>query len=359
MPDLPPLACRRAAPVAWRCPVRALGVVIAAGTLHAQPPVPTRTAQPSGTTALLQAVHAVDARTVWVSGHRNTALLTTDGGASWRRIPTGDDSTRQWRDVHATTADSAWLLAIGNGPASRIVQTTDGGRHWRDAFVNDDQGAFYDCLAFWSPREGFAYSDASDGRNPVALTRDGTHWSVARELLPPPQGSEGGFAASGGCTITLGARHAWIATGAGRVPRVHRSTTAGRSWASAELPLVAGEGAGATAIAMRDTLTGVVVGGAIGGTATGPRVARTTDGGATWRVGGEVPFAGAIYGVTYARTPGAWIAIAVGPRGAAWSADDGATWTALDEVGYWSVGCAGASCWLAGPQGRITRVDWR
>jgi photosystem II stability/assembly factor-like uncharacterized protein len=304
---------------------------------------PLLTVQSSGTTSLLQAVSVVDARTVWVSGHRNTVRVTTDGGATWRAVVVPGDSTRQWRDLHAVDARTVYLMSAGTGAASTIVVTRDGGASWQTAFVNTDAAGFYDCLAFFTPTEGFAFSDAVDGRNPVALTRDGEHWSVARELLPPAAGTEGAFAASGLCALTVGARHGWIVTGAGRVPRVHRTRSAGRLWETTELPLIAGEGAGATALAMRDTLVGVAVGGAISGSATGPRVARTSDGGASWSVAGE--------------PPRSQVLLAFGQKGAAWSRDDGAMWTALDDSAYWSAGCAELTCWLVGPTGRITRVD--
>jgi photosystem II stability/assembly factor-like uncharacterized protein len=327
-----------------------------AATSAAQPP--SVVVQSSGTTSLLQAVSVVDDRTVWVSGHRNTVLVTRDGGTSWRRVPVPGDSTRQWRDLHAVHANTVYLMSAGTGAASTIVVTRDGGATWQTAFANTEAAAFYDCMAFFSPTEGFAFSDAVEGRNPVALTRDGVHWSVAHELLPPSAGTEGAFAASGLCALTVEPRHGWIATGAGRVPRVHRTRSAGRSWETVELPLIAGEGAGATAIAMRDTLVGVAVGGAISGTATGPRVARTVDGGATWAVVTDPPFAGAIFGATYSPSRGSQRLVAVGPKGAALSLDDGAMWSPLDSSAYWSVGCSARHCWLTGPQGRITRLDF-
>ncbi|MCU0633734.1 MAG: hypothetical protein MUE41_02575 [Gemmatimonadaceae bacterium] len=320
---------------------------------------PTLTPQTSGTSSLLQAVSVVHADTVWASGHRNTVITSVDGGRTWRVVPVPGDSTRQWRDLHAISGRSVVVMSAGTGAASTIVRTDDGGATWRTQFVNPDAAGFYDCLAFFTPTDGFAYSDAVEGRNPVAVTRDGEHWSIARELLPPSAGSEGAFAASGLCAITLGSRHGWIVTGAGRVPRAHRTTSGGRSWETTELPLVAGEGAGATALAMRDTLVGVAVGGAISGAATGARVAVTRDGGRTWRAGGELPFAGAAYGVTYARGPRGPVAVVVGPKGSAWSADDGATWTMLDASAYWSVGCIMAQCWLVGPQGRVVRAEWK
>src|SRR5687768_17240736 len=62
---------------------------------------PVLTVQASGTTALLQAVSAVNASVVWASGHDGTYVRTLDGGEAWvaARVPGAD--TLQFRDVHA------------------------------------------------------------------------------------------------------------------------------------------------------------------------------------------------------------------------------------------------------------------
>ena len=48
--------------------------------------VGTITEQQSHTTALLQAVSAVDDSVVWVSGHQATWVRTVDGGRTWVQI---------------------------------------------------------------------------------------------------------------------------------------------------------------------------------------------------------------------------------------------------------------------------------
>src|SRR6266480_4522293 len=49
--------------------------------------VGTITEQQSHTTALLQAVSAVDDSVVWVSGHHATWVRTVDGGRTWLPAP--------------------------------------------------------------------------------------------------------------------------------------------------------------------------------------------------------------------------------------------------------------------------------
>jgi photosystem II stability/assembly factor-like uncharacterized protein len=335
------------------------GLLLAAcaGVLPAQAPVIT--VQQSNATTLFQAVSvsAANPDVAWISGHRGTYALTTNGGSTWTSHTVPGRDSAEFRDVHAIDARRAWLLSSGSGAKSGIVQTTDGGAKWTQVFANRDTAAFYDCMAFFDERRAFAFSDAVNGRMPIVRTGNGTNWSVGSI---PSQDGEGGFAASGSCAQATALGEAWIGTGAAAKPRVLHSTDGARSWSAVEVPLVGGAGAGITALAFRDRKRGVAVGGAIGGTATGPRVARTSDGGETWTVVSEPPIVGALYGAAYAVRGGRALLVAVGPGGAAWSTDDGDTWAMLDAAPYWSVGFGlGGTGWIVGPKGRVLRLDWR
>lgn len=346
-----------------------LGSLLAACTPGGTPdqPAPAAVATPvlqpqtSGTSALLQAVSPVDERVVWVSGHRGTWARTTDGGTTWQTgsVPGGD--SLQFRDVHAIDAENAWLMSAGPGEASRIYRTTDGGRTWSLQFTNTDPDAFYDCIDFWTPEAGAAFSDASGGRTVILTTADGGRdWThVPAERVPAPLPNEGGFAASGTCLVTSGARHGWIGTGNTTVARVLRTSDGGRSWTAAPTPVISGEAAGITSVAFRDTLNGVVMGGVLNRmNDMTDNIAITGDGGRTWALAGRPAFAGPVFGgvwVPGARRP---TLVAVGPRGAALSSDGAATWTALDTLSYWAVGFASPRAgWAVGPGGRITRIS--
>ena len=342
--------------------LRTVGLIVslAVGTpiaLRAQQPV--LTVQETGTTALFQAV-SVSARhpsVVWISGHSGTWARSTNGGRSWQaHVMAGIDSL-QFRDLHALDANTAWLMAAGTGAKSGIFHTVDGGVTWTQSFANPDSAAFYDCMAFIDDNEGFAFSDAVKSRAPIVRTANGIDWTVSS--LPALAG-EGGFAASGTCAIALPTGDAWIGTGSAITPRVRHSTDRGKTWSDATVPIVGGSGAGVTGLAFRDRRHGIAVGGAIGGTATGPRVARTTDGGSTWSVITDPAFAGPAYGVAYTRVRGKPVVVAVGPGGASYSVNDGDTWIQLDVEPYWSVGFGPrGSGWMVGPKGRVVRIDWR
>ncbi len=315
----------------------------------------------SGTTALLQAVSAPSDGVVWVSGHAAAVLRSTDGGASWTSIvvPGAAADSLQFRDVYAVDAIHAYLLAAGPGPRSRIYKTSDGGRTWELQFTNPDSSAFYDCFDFWDARRGVALSDGVGGHLLIRRTTDGgAHWDLPpADSLPLAQKGEGGFAASGTCVLTLAGRYSWIATGAADTARVLRSEDTGRTWRATATPVAAGTFAGIATVVFRDTLHGMVLGGKLGSPAEfSDNVAVTGDGGRTWRLAGRPGFSGAVYGA--AVVPGrAGSVVAVGPRGLAYSADDGASWTTLDTLAYSSVGFGSQRLgWAVGPAGRITRI---
>lgn len=310
--------------------------------------------QDSGTDELLIGLHAVDDRVVWASGTGGTFVRTVDGGRSWHAGVVAGADTLQFRDVHAQDADVAWLLSIGTGPSSRIYRTTDGGATWREVFVSSIDEAFFDCFDFWPDRGGIAFSDAVGGRFPLAFTRNGETWSARSG--PEAQDSEGGFAASGTCLITMGDRTVFIGTGNAEIARVLRSEDGGRTWQGTPTPLVSGEAAGITSLAFRDERHGA----ALGGDLTQPEaftdnVAVTEDGGRTWHLAGRPSFAGAVYGSSY--VPGTSTIVAVGPNGMSYSHDDAASWRAVDSLSYWSVDFFNATAgWAVGPDGRIAKL---
>lgn len=354
--------------------MRPLSLVVSLALLAAcaaQPSVPgpsasagpsARTAQSSGTEALLQAVSVVSPQVVWVSGHRGTYARTTDGGTTWRAAVVPGADTLQWRDVHAVSADTAYLLSAGNGDLSRIYKTHDGGVTWTPQFVNRDSAAFFDCFAFWDSRRGVAFSDAVNGEFVVLVTSDGTTWTpVPADALPDAQPGEGSFAASGTCVAAQPGGHAWIGTGNAPTARVLHSADYGRSWSSAPVPVAGGEAAGLASVIFRDARHGLALGGPIGRPTDSSLVAaRTSDGGRTWSPAGWPGFSGAVYGATYVPGAASPTVIAVGPRGASLSRDDGITWSVIDTVSYWAVGAASPDAvWMVGPGGRIVRLSVR
>ncbi|MET8450788.1 oxidoreductase [Streptomyces sp. NPDC005209] len=345
----------------------ACGAALAALTIapaEARPqdhPAPHWALKDTGTpTVRYRGLSAVDRDTAWLAGTGGTVLRTTDGGATWRNVSPPGAAELQFRDVEAFDARRAVVLAIGEGEASRVYRTDDGGATWTESFRNTDPKAFYDCLAFFDRRHGLAMGDPVDGRFRILSTSDGGRsWTVLPgDGMPAALDGEAGFAASGQCLVTSGPRDAWLATGGGARARVLHSADRGRTWTAADTPLPAGDPArGVFALAFRDRVHGLAVGGDYRADQPSPQAAaRTPDGGRSWTPAATPPPA--------YRSGAAWLphsrtaALAVGPTGTDLTTDAGRTWRTIDTGSYDTVTCtADLSCWAAGEKGRVARLE--
>ena len=324
--------------------------------------VPRWQPQTSGATARLRGVSAASERVVWASGANGTILRTADGGATWQKLSIPGADRLDFRDIDAAPNDerTAYALSIGQGSASRIYKTTDAGANWTLQFTNDDPKAFYDAMTFWDANRGLAISDSVDAHFVILRTDDGgAHWTrVPPEGLPPALPNEGAFAGSGTNIAVLGRDLAWIGTGASTKSRVLRTQDGGKTWTIADTPLITSSSAGIFSIAFRDSKHGIVVGGDYRKEDDATDVAAVTaDGGLTWaRSSGLTGFRSVV-----AHLPGSTVAwIAVGPKGADVTQDDGKTWTKVDGDGYHAFSFAPKSPvgWGVGEQGRIGKLTW-
>lgn len=340
-----------------------LSLAIATGCARprAAEPAPSvsRVEQSSGTRALLIAVSPVNEQVVWVSGTQGTWVRTIDGGTTWTtgRVP-GADSL-QFRDVHAVDANTAYLLSIGDGPQSRIYKTRDAGATWTLQFRNAEPKGFYDCFDFWDAERGIVIGDALGTEMAILTTADGgaTWTRIPPGMLPAASAGEGSFAASGSCLETGADGRAWIVMNTLTRSRLLRTADFGRIWALETLPITTHEGSGAQSVVFRDVRRGMVLAGGSGVLPGDTLVAITADGGATWTPRAAPAFKVGTWGG--AVVPGARVPtfVAVGPNGAAYTQDDGASWVPIDSANYWSVAFASRRAgWAVGTQGRITRL---
>ncbi len=333
---------------------------------HSRIHQPTLTPQTSGTTNGLIAVSPVNPQIVWASGRNGTFTVTTDGGRTWRAGVVPGAESLQFRDVEGVSARVAYLLSIGSSAPTdfRIYKTVDGGATWTLQFENQNQNAFYDCFAFWTPQRGIAHSDSVNGVFPDLRTTDGTTWQDISGNMPPALPGEASFASSGTCVATQGGRNAWIGTGGASVARVLTTRDGGDTWNAYNTPMVSSSSAGIFTVAFRDALRGIVGGGDLD--PNDPNSADTavsSDGGRTWTLTSHPPVTGAIYGLSYvpgAGTGNRTVVITANDGGAAWTPDEGNTWFTLPGVsGYWAVAFASPQAgWLVGTDGRILKISF-
>jgi photosystem II stability/assembly factor-like uncharacterized protein len=318
--------------------------------------------QTSPTTASLRGLAAVSDKLAWASGTHGTYLRTLDGGTTWQAGQVPGAEQLDFRDIEAFDANTAYLLSIGKGEASRIYKTTDGGQHWTLQFKNTNPEAFFDALAFWDAHHGIAMSDPVNGKFVIITTEDGgqTWQAVPPQGLPAALPNEGGFAASGTCLVTQGKRNVWFGTGGAVRARIFRSTDRGRTWTVADTPVLAGAAsAGIFSIAFRDARHGVIVGGDYQQPTLAARnLAYTNDGGRTWRLAEMNKPSGFRSGVAFARGPRGWLLLAVGTAGTDYAVPGGA-WSKLDAENYNAISVAQGkltAVWAVGPRGRIAKL---
>jgi photosystem II stability/assembly factor-like uncharacterized protein len=344
------------------------------------------------------------ASVIWASGVEGVWARSLDSGRSWihGRISAegGASATAppvelQFRDLHAIDGQRAWLLAAGEGPASRIYATDDGGETWRLQFQNERPAAFYDCFDFWDESRAVLFSDAipdpsapSGFRWLLRRTLDGAEWQeIDPGVLPEATEGEGGFAASGDCVVTLppnpglasetaSERTGSVMVALGNSPslRFLRSDDSGASWRVIETGIEVkdppgGLSYGLTALAFAPAGGfGIAVGGHIGAADSLPLVLITRDGGESFERATPPPLQGALYGVDVALVPGdaarpvdgdgdLWI-VAVGPGGVAVSYDLARSWSTVSELDTWSVDLsADGRGVMVGPEGRVTLLE--
>ncbi len=316
--------------------------------------------QSSGTNVRLRGVSAVSQQVAWASGDKGTIARTIDGGRTWQVGHVPDSESLDFRDVDAFSADTAYLLSIGEGEKSRIYKTTDGGQHWTLQFKNSQQSAFFDAMAFWDSTHGIAMSDPVDGRFLIITTADGgaTWKEMPKDRMPPALEGEGAFAASGTCIAVKGTRNVWFGTGGPKGARVFRSSDGGRSWEVTATPVTGDKTAGIFSLLFWDARHGVVIGGDYAKEREmGNNAAWTSDGGKTWqlvetkRPGGYRSCVALIAG-TKERT-----LIAVGPAGTDLSLSSGKSWRTFSDEGFHSVSFtqSGGAGWAVGEGGRIAK----
>jgi hypothetical protein len=241
--------------------------------------------------------------------------------------------------------------------------TEDAGATWTLQFqAGDDPRFFYDCFDFWSAQRGIVFADGIEGRFPALKTDNGRDWSDIGDKLPAAQSGEAAFAASGTCVATQTGDRGWIGTGGGAKARVLVTTNAGNSWTAHDVPILQGTStSGVVSLAFRDRYHGILGGGDVAASDVAQNnIARSSDGGETWTLATPTPFNGAVYGLSYVPNRQQRTVVATGPGGAAWSPDEGESWTLLEGVSdFWAVAFANQKAgWLVGGNGRILKLSF-
>src|SRR5439155_5022534 len=116
----------------------------------------------TGTQIHFRGLAPVSRNVAWLGGYDGVVLRTVNGGRTWINASPAGASALQFRDIQAFGATRAVAMAAGTGTDSRLYFTDDGGRSWSLAYQNTNAQAFFDCMAFFDPRQGLVLSDPVD-----------------------------------------------------------------------------------------------------------------------------------------------------------------------------------------------------
>jgi photosystem II stability/assembly factor-like uncharacterized protein len=316
-----------------------------------------RVVQQSGTHETLLAVSVVSRTIVWASGERGTFTHTVNGGTTWisGRLPDAEDL--DLRNITGVSAQTAYVMTTGPGRATRIYRTDDGGRTWMPKFTNIDPAIRWRCFSFWGPDRGIIVGDAVRSDFLTMFTTDGGwHWDrVSSFAIPEAIMGERTSSASGSCIFAGRGGRAWFAT---TKSRVFRTVNFGATWKMAYVHLSTTDSTGIGSISFRDRDNGIAVA-ERASTPSDPLLATTTDGGQTWNSVSSPPPLTTITGSAYVPELTGPTLVVVGPQGAHFTFNGGATWERIDTLSYNSVSFGGRSAgWAVGKNGVITKISF-
>ncbi len=311
----------------------------------------------SGTRASLRGLSVLNERILWASGSKGQVGVSTDAGETWKWMQIPGFEKVDFRDVEGFDENTAVIMGVGS--PGYILRTDDKGKNWTVVYKNEDKRIFLDAMFFWNDRSGIIVGDPMDGRFFILRSFDGgKSWrEIDPKNRPIASNGEACFAASGSNIAALSRSEAVFVSGGAQARFFIRDT-------SIRLPLLQGkESTGANAIASyrnkpyKKAKQLAVVGGDFANDKIDSAVmAISTDGGISWKNPIRSPH-GYRSGIT-------WISkkrlIACGTSGVDISQDGGMKWTLLTNDGYHvcSKSKSGNTVYLAGPEGRIARLNW-
>ncbi len=302
---------------------------------------------------------------VWTCGSNGVVLLSKDSGKTWKRLHVAGGDGLDFRGIVAFDETTAYVMSSGEGDKSRIYKTIDGGQNWKLQYTDTRKAFFLDALV--CDRDCYALGDPVDGKFVVVRGQNGENWKeLPSDAMPAALSGEGAFAASGTALVMDNDGDLYFGTGGAKAARVFHSPDFGKTWTVMETPIASGNASsGIFSIAMYASSL-VAVGGDYKEPKRTDRVAAySQDDGKTWTLAAQQPGgyrsgAAMLYGAM----------LAVGPTGEEMSRDLGAHWKrigsldlnaafVLDIYNGWAVGANGTVARLVNHMEYQIRNDGR
>ncbi len=266
-----------------------------------------------------------------------------------------DTLNPEFRAVGHTASDFFMLSA---GRPALLFKTGNRGL-MELVYKEDEEGVFYDSMAFWNEKEGLAAGDEMGGCLSLLITRDGgSSWNkIACADLPEAIPGEGAFAASNTNIAVVGDK-AWIGTTEGRI---WFTPDKGSSWEVFTTPVRSSEPTqGIYTLDFYSDQIGV----AMGGDYTLPdgmdaNKALTEDGGRTWKLISDGSLPGYTSCVRFVPGSEGNGILAVSYNGIAYSADRGEHWKKLSDEAFYTLRFVSDTVAYAAGKFRISRVSFQ
>jgi len=280
-------------------------------------------------------IFPVNDNVLWIIGYDGSGgganlldfAVSSDGGNTFTNGTVGTDTTYQFSNITAVSADTAWvamfdqIVTTGGG----IWRTIDGGANW----VQQGVGLIYDSLSFpdvvhfWNGNEGVSIGDPNNGYFEIYTTVDGGDtWNrVPTGNIPNEISGEAGITD----WYDVIGDNVWFWTNKGRL---FHSTDKGYNWTVSSvmnLPSTSG-----MSVRFFDAMNGFAQSYE---SATGAflNARRTSNGGATWT---PVAPVGTVYSSDMTIIPNTGVIVTTGAAtgfyGSGFSLDSGLTWTDID-----------------------------
>jgi photosystem II stability/assembly factor-like uncharacterized protein len=255
----------------WRVPVLAGVVVVALVGCHAEVEDVPLVERKISIADKFYDVKAIDADHAFVVGYLGKILATENGGKSWQVMPSGTD--RALYNVHFADSANGWI----SGQDGIMLHTTDGGKSWQRQ--NTGTAVYLFAISFLDGKHGFAVGD----RATLLETRDGgQNWSLRK--LSQSAGLTAEQAITSQDPVLYGVQfvdqeYGWVV---GEFGKIMHTRDGGATWVEQQDSLL---GQGVFDVLDIPTFFGVHFTDRKNGLVAGldGKIARTSDGGATWR----------------------------------------------------------------------------
>ncbi|WP_163408165.1 VPS10 domain-containing protein [Flavobacterium ajazii] len=271
----------------------------------------------------------IDKNKIWYGGDNSRyGYYDLDKNEKFEEHIYRDTLKLEFRSI-AQTSKNVYLLSIAN-PAL-LYQISKKTQKVKLVYKEIHEKVFYDSMQFWNDNEGIAVGDPTEDTFSIIITRDGgeTWTKVLSDKLPTNANGEAAFAASNS-NIVIKGNDTWIVSG-GKKARVFYSPDKGKTWKTAETPIVQGkEMTGIFTADFYDSKQGFIAGGdyEFPNNKNGNK-AFTKDGGKTWELIGQNMGFGYASCIQYVPGGNGREIICVGSEGIQYSQNGGENWTQL------------------------------